>query len=143
MSHGNSRTKEFKKFIWFSLYAWGFPCLMTFFIFTMDSQEYLPDVFKPNIGKRSCWFGMKIYFKFDFFLLLTRFYFFFKIFTENRSPGHKIFFLVPIGIQILVNLVLFIITAIHCSRIRLKINEMRLTDNGDRNRKRYKADKAM
>lgn len=62
MSHGIRRTKEMKRFICYSLYAWGFPCLATFFTYTMDTYNVLPQRFKPNIGESSCWFGMKINF---------------------------------------------------------------------------------
>lgn len=58
MSHGIRRMKEVKRFIYYSLYAWGFPCLATFVCFMMDSSyDIIPSHFKPHIGESSCWFG--------------------------------------------------------------------------------------
>lgn len=57
MSHGIRRTKEMKRFIYYSLYAWGFPCLATIFTFAVDSYNFLPPEYKPNIGATTCWFG--------------------------------------------------------------------------------------
>ncbi|CRL01349.1 CLUMA_CG014319, isoform A [Clunio marinus] len=118
MSHGIRRTKEVKRFFCYSLYAWGFPCLVTIHTYMLDSHNVLPEKFKPNIGESSCWF-------------------------ENSSPGHLIFFLVPIGIQISINFVLFIITAIHCNRVKAEIHRMQMNDNNEQKKKRYIADKAI
>jgi hypothetical protein len=53
------------------------------------------------------------------------------------------FFLLPVGIQITVNVVLFIITAIYCNRVKSEIHRMQMMDNREQKRKRYIADKAM
>lgn len=64
--------------------------------------------------------------------------------AEQSSPGHLIFFLIPIGIQISINFILFILTAIHCSRIKAEIHRMQSCDNSDQQkRKIFLADKAM
>lgn len=64
--------------------------------------------------------------------------------TEQSSPGHLIFFLLPIGIQISINFILFILTAIHCNRIKAEIHRMQSCDNSDQQKKKiFVADKAM
>lgn len=64
--------------------------------------------------------------------------------TEQSSPGHLIFFLLPIGIQISVNCVLFVLTAIHCNRIKAEIHRMQACDNSEQQKKKsFIADKAM
>lgn len=63
--------------------------------------------------------------------------------AENSSPGHMIFFLVPIGIQISINMVLFVITAIHCNRVKSEILRMQTNDNCEQKKRRFVADKAM
>lgn len=63
--------------------------------------------------------------------------------AENSSPGHLIFFLTPVGIQISINVGLFIVTAIHCNRVKSEIHRMQMNDNCDQKKKRYIADKAM
>lgn len=63
--------------------------------------------------------------------------------TENSSPGHIIFFLVPVGLQISVNSGLFAITAIHCNRVKSEIHRMQMNDSVEQKKRRYIADKAM
>lgn len=67
-----------------------------------------------------------------------------NLWTEQSSPGHLIFFLLPIGIQISINFILFILTAIHCNRIKAEIHRMQSCDNSDQQKKKiFVADKAM
>lgn len=54
-----------------------------------------------------------------------------------------IFFLLPIGIQISINVVLFVITAIHCNRVKAEILRMQMNDNCEQKKRRFIADKAM
>ncbi|KAL7044183.1 hypothetical protein ACKWTF_001819 [Chironomus riparius] len=119
-SQGIRRTKEMKRFVYYSLYAWGFPFLMTIFTSMMNIYDVLPEKFKPKIGVTKCWF------------------------EEQSSPGHLIFFLLPIGIQISINFILFILTAIHCNRIKAEIHRMQSCDNSDQQKKKiFVADKAI
>jgi len=75
--------------------------------------------------------------------LISTFLLFFTHRTGNSSPGHLIFFLIPVGIQITANVVLFIITAIHCNRVKAEIHRMQMNDNDEQKKKRFIADKAM
>lgn len=59
MTHGMRRSKEVKRFIYYSLYAWGFPFLMTILTFLADMYAVIPKEIKPDIGKSSCWFDSK------------------------------------------------------------------------------------
>ncbi|KAG5676842.1 hypothetical protein PVAND_006649 [Polypedilum vanderplanki] len=119
-SHSIRRTKEMKKFVYYSAYAWGVPFIMTIFTYMIDFYKVLPAKLQPNIGKSKCWF------------------------EEQSSPGHMIFFLFPIGIQISMNFILFILTAIHCNRIKAEIHRMQMCDNNDQSkRKSFIADKAI
>lgn len=70
-------------------------------------------------------------------------YHFFSSIIENVSAGHLMFFLMPVGIQISVNVVLFVITAIYCNRVKSEIHRMQMIDNCEQKKKRYIADKAM
>jgi hypothetical protein len=62
---------------------------------------------------------------------------------ENTSAGHLIFFLLPVGIQISINVVLFVTTAVYCNRVKAEIHRMQMIDNCEQKKKRYIADKAM
>lgn len=64
------------------------------------------------------------------------------ILPENISPGHAIFFLGIIAVQNIVNICFFIITAIHCNRIKTEIHRMQMTDNSEQKKKRFISDRA-
>lgn len=68
---------------------------------------------------------------------------FFHLLGENWR-GHFIFFLFPMGLHILTNAILFILTAIHCNKIKSEINRMQCAkDNEVQDKKRkFLADKA-
>ncbi|CAO1344995.1 unnamed protein product [Diamesa tonsa] len=116
--HGMRRTTEMKRFIIYSIYAWGFPLIMSIVTFMVDFYKLVPDKFLPNIGESTCWFA------------------------KNISPGHAIFFLGIIAVQNIVNICFFIITAIHCNRIKTEIHRMQMTDNSEQKKKRFISDRA-
>lgn len=57
--HGIRRTTETKRFIIYSIYAWGFPLIMSIVTFMVDFYQLVPEKFLPNIGKSTCWFDSK------------------------------------------------------------------------------------
>jgi hypothetical protein len=69
VAYGMRKAKEIKRFICYSLYAWGLPCVATFLTFMTDTYIIVPENFneienfkafdkiRPKIGERSCWFG--------------------------------------------------------------------------------------
>lgn len=63
-------------------------------------------------------------------------------FLESISLGHTIFFLGIIAVQNIVNICFFIITAIHCNRIKTEIHRMQMTDNSEQKKKRFISDRA-
>lgn len=59
------------------------------------------------------------------------------------SFGHLFYFISPVAIQIIINVVLFILTAIHCNKVKSDINRMQLTtEDKDLPKKKFQADKA-
>ncbi|XP_063973122.1 G-protein coupled receptor Mth2-like isoform X1 [Diachasmimorpha longicaudata] len=49
--------KERRKFILYSLYAWGYPSLMTGICIVMDFEPNISnEITKPKFGERGCWF---------------------------------------------------------------------------------------
>lgn len=62
--------------------------------------------------------------------------------AHNNSAGHLIFFLGPIGVQVTMNLVLFIFTTLHITRVKSEISKMQSNDDCQK-KQRFIADKAM
>ncbi|XP_076178144.1 G-protein coupled receptor Mth2 isoform X2 [Ptiloglossa arizonensis] len=105
-----------KRFLWYCLYAWGSALFLTIFAIMCDQLLLLPENLRPNFGAKRCWF------------------------TKERSMfGELIFFRCPIAIQLIFNVVFFILTAEHCSKVKAEIS--RVADPSDPRSKRFHADK--
>lgn len=55
-SRGMRKTRDTKRFIGYSVYAWGISLSMTTFIHLVDEYKLLDEEYLPNMGLRSCWF---------------------------------------------------------------------------------------
>ena len=112
------KNKDHKRFLIYSAYAWGFPVAMTCLTFSVDTYKFAPAILWPEMGHANCWFRQK-----------------------DSSIAYIVFFLIPIGLQIFSNVVLFIMTLVYCNKVKSEINRMQ--DNvGDADMKRFSVDKA-
>ncbi len=141
-SRGMRKTKELRRFLLYSLYAWGVPTILTAITFSVDYWHIVPDIWSPKfILENNCWFTRKsiIYsherIKFDMTISFT---------LGANWQGHFIFFLLPIGLHAFTNVVLFVLTAIHCNKIKSEITRMQCAkDNEAQDKKRkFLADRA-
>ncbi|XP_078049774.1 G-protein coupled receptor Mth [Augochlora pura] len=110
----NGGQSQGKRFLLYSIYAWGFALFITLFCVAGDKLSFLPDNVKPNFGQLRCWFS-------------------------NNMFGELIFFRLPVAIQLTSNVVFFILTSEHCSKVKAEIS--RVTDPSDPRSKRFHADK--
>ncbi|XP_043263170.1 G-protein coupled receptor Mth2 [Colletes gigas] len=108
---GRGRSHD-KKFLLYCLYSWGLALTITLFAILSDNVYFLPEYLKPNFGSLNCWFS---------------------------SKGELIFFRGPVAIQLISNVVFFILTADHCSKVKAEIR--RVADPSDPRSKRFHADK--
>jgi len=53
----------------------------------------------------------------------------FNIFSDHTNYGTLIFFILPVSVMLTANLLLFMLTAIHCSRIKSELNKFKRTDS--------------
>jgi len=59
---GNIKEHEAKKFVIYSIYAWGCTAFISIITFGMEQLPYLPsDAIRPGFGYKSCWFGCKCF----------------------------------------------------------------------------------
>lgn len=59
-SRGMRRTKEMRRFLLYSLYAWGMPTVLTTATICIDYYELMPDEWSPQmIHSNTCWFRRK------------------------------------------------------------------------------------
>ncbi|XP_076622134.1 G-protein coupled receptor Mth2 isoform X2 [Colletes latitarsis] len=84
---GSVKQRERKKFIIYSIYAWGCASLLTGVCIIMDFVPNIPDHFiRPQFGEQSCWF------------------------TTNEAKA--IYFYGPMGVTVICNICLFVSTAL-------------------------------
>ncbi|XP_033325258.2 G-protein coupled receptor Mth [Megalopta genalis] len=103
-----------KRYLLYSIYAWGLALFITLFCLVSDKLPFLPSNVKPNFGQMRCWFS-------------------------SNMIGELIFFRVPVAIQLTSNVVFFILTSEHCSKVKAEISKV--TDPLDFRSKRFHADK--
>ncbi|XP_016657295.1 G-protein coupled receptor Mth2-like isoform X2 [Acyrthosiphon pisum] len=102
----NRNTSISVRTIMYHIYCWGFSIIWvcTGYLFQHSKHETLLKL-SPDFGHRSCWF------------------------KEHNGYGVLIFYLVPSCIMMTVNFILFLLTAIHFSRIKSELNEFQQTDD--------------
>ncbi|XP_022917473.1 G-protein coupled receptor Mth2-like isoform X7 [Onthophagus taurus] len=86
------RTQERKRFIYYCLYSWGLPLIMTSIVVVMTMEHLKDSIFFTAIGDGQCWF------------------------KNGLSTG--IYFYFPIAILLITNIVLFAITALKIRNVQ-------------------------
>ncbi|XP_069703709.1 G-protein coupled receptor Mth2-like [Periplaneta americana] len=113
---GSVKERERKKFLMYSVYAWGSPLIMLIVCLLMDLLPGIPDTYiKPEFGVKKCWF--------------------------RTDTAILAYFFGPIGVLVLCNIVLFITTAIKIVKLKretrmLKGSESKRHDD-EANRQRF------
>ncbi|XP_054276572.1 probable G-protein coupled receptor Mth-like 4 [Macrosteles quadrilineatus] len=106
--------RQQRKFLYYSLYAWGVPMFIVGVSIAMDMIPGVPDTWiKPRFGEQKCWFA------------------------DNN--GTLLYFYLPIAVVVVTNLVMFVSTAIrlraHTKTTKvLHSSESRRTNESDRDR---------
>ncbi|XP_071641333.1 G-protein coupled receptor Mth2 [Temnothorax longispinosus] len=91
-------------FFYYSIWAWGCPAVLILVSMAMDLSPTIPMTYvKPAFGSESCWFKS----------------------DAEAMP----YFYVPVGLLLLTNTVLFVITAIRISRYQQELALRRLARN--------------
>ncbi|KAL6432146.1 hypothetical protein ACFW04_006689 [Cataglyphis niger] len=107
-----------KKFLLYCLYAWGLSLLVSILAIIADYTDIVPDYLQPDIGNTSCWF------------------------TQNPDSFSELtFFIGPITIQLISNVVFFILTSVHCNKVKAEIKRV-ITDPTDPRSKRFHSDRS-
>ncbi|GBP62632.1 G-protein coupled receptor Mth2 [Eumeta japonica] len=110
---------ELRRFLWYSAHAWGVAVALTVTMLLLDLypvSKYLD----ANIGTQYCWFG--------------------SLQNSKTDWPHYIFFVIPMGVVTCTNLVLWVLTARHCARVRSEVHRMQAGSVGDRAKSRFRVD---
>ncbi|CAH0390296.1 unnamed protein product [Bemisia tabaci] len=110
----SKKADERRRFIFYSIYGWGFSALLTSVtIFADTHPNLIPRVLRPEMGTISC-------------------------FLSTRTYGLLVFFCVPVSIAFSMNITLFILTANYCYKTKSRLEKLAVTDPA---KKKYKTDK--
>ncbi|XP_067015312.2 G-protein coupled receptor Mth2 isoform X1 [Anabrus simplex] len=103
---GSVSERDRKKFIYYSLYAWGSPTIILIVTAVMEFVESIPDTYlKPNFGVKACWF-------------------------KEKSASFAYFY-GPMAALLLVNFILFIYTTVKIIQVQ---RDTRILHNGESGR---------
>ncbi|XP_046680952.1 G-protein coupled receptor Mth2-like isoform X4 [Homalodisca vitripennis] len=111
---GSVKEREHKKFILYSLYAWGCPLVIFVITLVIELVPSIPKSFiKPQFGVDKCWF--------------------------KTSEALVLYFYLPIGVLVLLNIAMFVTTAfrlrMHTRDTKvLQTSESRRNDEAERQR---------
>ncbi|XP_077286696.1 G-protein coupled receptor Mth2-like isoform X1 [Arctopsyche grandis] len=115
---GSQNERERRKFVWYSIYAWGGASLLTLTAIVVDFTPGVPQdsVLKPNIGVIKCWF--------------------------KEKEALWLYFYGPMGILLLTNLVLFVYTSIRILILKRGTSALHQADSarhgrGNKNKQRF------
>ncbi|XP_012275021.1 G-protein coupled receptor Mth2 [Orussus abietinus] len=117
---GNPRSNRhyhLKRFLSYCTYAWGLALGITGLGILADSMDILPLHLRPNIGTERCFFA--------------------------QTPGYIgeiLFFMGPLSIQLLANVVFFVLTAVSCSKVKAEIRKV-MAGPADPRSRRFQADR--
>ncbi|XP_076660194.1 G-protein coupled receptor Mth2 [Halictus rubicundus] len=104
------RMKPKTLFFWYSLWCWGPSVILILVSMIMDLSPTIPATYvKPNFGKESCWFKS----------------------SDEAMP----YFYVPVGLLLLGNVTLFILTFIKLSNYQKDLDLRRLARNEESDRR--------
>eukprot|EP00102_Acyrthosiphon_pisum_P018925 XP_016656135.1 PREDICTED: G-protein coupled receptor Mth2-like isoform X2 [Acyrthosiphon pisum] len=102
----NRNTSKSVRTIMYHIYSWGFSSIIvsTGYLFQHSQNKTLREL-APDIGKYKC----------NFYIY--------------NHYGHFIFYLLPSCSTLTANLILFLLTAIHCSGVKSELNKFKRTDS--------------
>ncbi|KAM3959026.1 uncharacterized protein ACR2FA_006865 [Aphomia sociella] len=110
-----------RKFLWYSIYAWGVAVILTLVTFLLDRYP-VTFYLDSNIGNGRCWFE--------------------AVQNDKSDWPHYILFVAPMGIVTCTNFILWVLTARHCARVKAEMHRLQAGSVGDRAKRRFRVDQA-
>ncbi|XP_032672774.1 G-protein coupled receptor Mth2-like isoform X2 [Odontomachus brunneus] len=108
-------------FFYYSIWAWGPSAVLILISMAMDLNPTIPTTYvKPTFGKDSCWFKYSESARRSILIILTP-----PTADEEAMP----YFYVPVGLLLLANMILFVITAVNINKYQQQLTLRRLLRN--------------
>ena len=96
-----------KKFVFYSLYSWGFPTIVCCIALAVDHSN-VDLIWRPAFAKKLCWFSGKV--------------------------GLLLFFVSPVALQILINIIIFIVCCFYLQRSKMPAGRTSIEQHEERQR---------
>ncbi|KAF2890778.1 hypothetical protein ILUMI_15395 [Ignelater luminosus] len=113
----HQKKKEFKRFLWYCLYAFSVPALITGGALTMqelgDTVPHALKPFVPRLGGFNCFFEQ-----------------------NTNTAAFLVWFTLPIALIVLCNFILYIKTVVYCYKVKKEIENMKDTTSHKKERKK-------
>lgn len=131
---GFSRFSERKRFALYCLYGFGIPCILTILLYAMDQIDSIPEYLRPRFGQHSCFLHCWLS---DFSQIFLHMYvpdLLISTFSDERFTRF-LFFYIPLGVLITLNIILFVLTAMRIRRVHDEATKLRSPEEKSRLRK--------
>ncbi|KAJ8958954.1 hypothetical protein NQ318_019725 [Aromia moschata] len=99
------RRRDFKRFIWYSTYGWGFPLVLTLIPLIFHYADVLPMPIRVKVAETKC--------------LIER---------DDENYAEILFYITPLAVMQCANLVFFVKTVTYCLRVKGDIQKMKSAD---------------
>lgn len=104
-SNRQQKSREWKRFLLYSIYGWGAPLALVALSIILDQLETLPEYAKLIVDEERCY-----------------------IYAKNQHYGQLFFSTIPTAIFLIINLYLFVKTSMYCLKVKKEINRMNDTN---------------
>lgn len=94
------RGGDSKRFLYYCIYAFGLSIVITSLVYIVDTMKLVPDKFLPMIGQKRCW-------------------------MQNSRWVEAIYVYTPISIIMLINIILYSVTAYRIYRVHQETSIIR------------------
>lgn len=89
-----------KRFIFYCLYAFGVPFILTGLLYLVDNLSFIPDVMKPLMGIQRCW-------------------------IQNNRLVEAVYIYLPISVILMANIIMYSITAYKIYQVQKETSVIR------------------
>lgn len=105
----------------YSIYGWGVPFLLVIIIILLNVSSVLPESLHPYVGVKKCYMENTAARKLR---LITQRSISSILFSEPGNYAYNLFITLPVLLQQVANIILFVKTLIHCLKIKGEIQRM-------------------
>ncbi|XP_063697144.1 probable G-protein coupled receptor Mth-like 3 [Culicoides brevitarsis] len=113
-------TRNSKRFCFYFIYAKIVSGTLVTILYAARNTNLLPYKWRPTFAEDKCWFD-----------------------PVRDSTSFVLYFITPLGIMIAINSIFFVLTAIHCNKVKREIMRVQKSSIREKRRRLFKVDRAI